>query len=91
MTYILLHNMMVQEQVNSDKDEFNNFCGMYDPDECQDDNGILGDDDKSVLPSDGEELVDDDAAQHVQRIEAEVSCQTPNRHIYDSVVEHEQL
>jgi len=33
MACILMHNMMVQECMDSESDLFGNFCGMYDPDD----------------------------------------------------------
>jgi len=93
MCCILLHNMMVQERVDSKDNPVNdNFCGMYNPHEKNDDanNQSTACDDSSI---------DDDAAQHVRHIEAEVghhlqviaSHREADKHVYDSIVKDEKL
>jgi len=77
MVCILFHNMMVQECVNSKNDPFDNFCAMYDLDdihdnECNNDkNGVLSSH-VNVASADGDNSINDNAAEQVHHIEAEV-------------------
>jgi len=95
MCCILLHNMMVQERVDSDGDPFEDFCGMYNPHEENDND----DNANNQLNACDHDSIDDDAAQHVRHIEAEVhhrsqliAChREADRHVYDKVVEDEKL
>ncbi len=97
MACILMHNMMVQERVNSESDPFENFCGMYDPDDDEHENEQNL---ENCDQNDGDDAsVDDDAAEHVLRVEAEVlhrsqiiaTHRVADRHVYDGIVQHELL
>jgi len=109
---IMLHNMMVQERVDSNSDSLESFCGMYDLDEDNNEHDNQrhdydsSSDNEAVTDGAGVESVDaedssinDDTAEHVHHVEAEVfhraqviAChRDADRHVYDSIVEHEQL
>jgi len=85
---------MVQEQVDSDGDPFEDFCGMYNPHEENNND----DDASNHFNASNHDSIDDDAAQHVQHIKAEVhhcsqliAChREADRHVYDRVVEDER-
>jgi len=98
MSCILLYNMMVQEHVNNDSDDpYDNFCGMYDPD--KDEENILDGKHGNNNDENNGERIDDEAAEHVRHVEAEVQHQMQiieshreaDRYVYDSVVEHKRL
>jgi len=95
MCCILLHNMMMQEQVDSNMDPFEDFYGMYDRHEENDNDG----DANNHFNACYHDSIDDDAAQHIWLIKAEqvhhhsqlIAChREADRHGYDSIVEDEK-